>query len=82
MLIGESVPVTKTAISSLSSSSSSDVDNSESYSSDTHKRNTLFCGTQVLQTRPEGLDPVRAIVVQTGKLNNLKTIFSINYQFV
>ncbi|XP_072036622.1 polyamine-transporting ATPase 13A3-like [Amphiura filiformis] len=62
MLTGESVPVTKTSLSSAGSSG----DANELYSSDTHKRNTLFCGTQVLQTRPDGSQPVKAIVVQTG----------------
>ncbi len=64
--LGESVPVTKTA---LSSSVGPSGDSTDMYSSASHKRNTLFCGTQVLQTRPEGNQAVRAIVVQTGKIH-------------
>jgi len=45
MLTGESVPVTKTPLPS------SDAEMREVYQADTHKRHTLFCGTQVVQTR-------------------------------
>jgi predicted P-type ATPase len=58
MLTGECVPVTKTplppsSLHYLPSSSS-------------HKRHTLFCGTQVVQTRFYGNERVLAAVVGTG----------------
>ena len=60
MLTGESVPVTKTCVSSL------DTDHDELYSPETHKRNTLFAGTEVIQTRYYGDQAVLALVVRTG----------------
>ena len=60
MLTGESVPVTKSCVSSL------DTDNDELYSPETHKRNTIFAGTEVIQTRYYGDQPVLAVVVRTG----------------
>ncbi|XP_078614981.1 polyamine-transporting ATPase 13A3-like isoform X1 [Branchiostoma floridae x Branchiostoma japonicum] len=57
MLTGESVPVTKTHLPSQSS---------EVYSPEKHKSHTLFCGTQVIQTRYYGGEKVKAVVVRTG----------------
>nr|XP_053627607.1 polyamine-transporting ATPase 13A3-like [Cherax quadricarinatus] len=57
MLTGESVPVTKTNI----------VDRSDVlYNDKEHSRHTLFCGTQVIQTRFYGGERVVAVVVRTG----------------
>ncbi|XP_077998029.1 polyamine-transporting ATPase 13A3-like [Glandiceps talaboti] len=63
MLTGESVPVTKTPIPH-----SHDISSTESpyYNPDEHKRHTLFCGTQVIQTRYYGSGKVKAVVVRTG----------------
>ncbi|XP_013404305.1 probable cation-transporting ATPase 13A3, partial [Lingula anatina] len=60
MLTGESVPVTKTPLPNQS-------DSDEVFSpDDVHKRYTLFCGTQVIQTRYYGAGKVTAVVVRTG----------------
>ncbi len=40
---------------------------SEIFSSETHKRHTLFCGTHVIQTRYYGDAKVKAVVVATGE---------------
>ena len=37
------------------------------YSPDRHKRHTLFCGTQVIQTRFYANTPVTAVIVRTGQ---------------
>ena len=60
MLTGESVPVAKTCLSTL------DLDNDEVYSPESHKRNTMFAGTEVIQTRYYGDQEVMAVVVRTG----------------
>uniref|UniRef100_A0A3B4AJ50 P-type ATPase A domain-containing protein n=1 Tax=Periophthalmus magnuspinnatus TaxID=409849 RepID=A0A3B4AJ50_9GOBI len=59
MLTGESVPVTKTSIPG------SGEEGAQSYSLDQHKRHTLFCGTQVIQTRFYSGQMVKAVVVRT-----------------
>ncbi|CAL8281134.1 unnamed protein product [Lota lota] len=59
-LTGESVPVTKTALPSSGSEGAS------TYSTEEHKRHTLFCGTQVIQTRFYTGQLVKAVVVTTG----------------
>lgn len=56
VLTGESVPITKTALHS----------STEMYSPESHKRQTLFAGTQVIQTRYYGGEYVLARVVRTG----------------
>lgn len=56
--IGESVPVTKTPLPQ----------DTAPYSPDRYKRHTLFCGTQVIQTRFYANTPVTAVVVRTGQL--------------
>ncbi|KAL2098002.1 hypothetical protein ACEWY4_007209 [Coilia grayii] len=60
MLTGESVPVTKTSLPN------SDVEGKELYSSEQHKRHTLFCGTEVIQTRFYSGELVKALVVRCG----------------
>jgi len=60
MLTGESVPVTKSCLSKL------DEDSDEVYSPESHKRNTLFAGTSVIQTRYYGDQAVLAVVIRTG----------------
>ncbi|XP_037642436.1 probable cation-transporting ATPase 13A3 isoform X3 [Sebastes umbrosus] len=60
MLTGESVPVTKTSLPS------SGEDATRSYDIEEHKRHTLFCGTQVIQTRFYAGELVEAVVVRTG----------------
>ncbi|KAG7277394.1 hypothetical protein CRUP_033349, partial [Coryphaenoides rupestris] len=56
----ESVPVTKTSLPS------SGAEGSSTYSTEEHKRHTLFCGTQVIQTRFYTGQLVKAVVVTTG----------------
>ncbi|MEE6501522.1 hypothetical protein FKM82_004224 [Ascaphus truei] len=61
MLTGESIPVTKTPLPH--------VDNSvpwKTHSGEDYKRHVLFCGTEVIQTKPHGRDLVKAVVLQTG----------------
>jgi len=60
MLTGESVPVTKSCLSKL------DLDHDELYSVEGHKRNTIFAGTAVIQTRYYGDQAVLAVVIRTG----------------
>ncbi|XP_030259643.1 probable cation-transporting ATPase 13A3 isoform X7 [Sparus aurata] len=60
MLTGESVPVTKTSLPSSGEEAAS------SYDMEEHKRHTLFCGTQVIQTRFYAGELVKAVVVRTG----------------
>ncbi|KAJ8403208.1 hypothetical protein AAFF_G00354250 [Aldrovandia affinis] len=65
MLTGESVPVTKTNLPNLGL----DVKGGEGdtrYSMEEHKRHTLFCGTNVIQTRFYSGELVKALVVRTG----------------
>ncbi|BES87473.1 cation-transporting atpase [Nesidiocoris tenuis] len=57
MLTGESVPVTKTPLPN-----SADV----LYNDKEHARHTLFCGTQVIQTRYYGNEKVYAVVIRTS----------------
>ncbi|GLV46341.1 anne boleyn [Carabus blaptoides fortunei] len=57
MLTGESVPVTKTPIPNVPNLM---------YDPKEHSRHTLFCGTQVIQTRYFGNEKVLAIVIRTG----------------
>ena len=62
-MLGESIPVTKTALPM-------DVDSGPfgvPYSPEEHRRQTLFCGSHVLQTRFYGGEAVCAVVVRTGE---------------
>lgn len=58
MLTGESVPVLKTPLAVAD----------RQYSSEIERRHTLFCGTQVIQGKGEGLagSPAVAVVTSTG----------------
>ncbi|XP_040477668.1 probable cation-transporting ATPase 13A5 [Ursus maritimus] len=61
MLTGESIPVTKTPLPH--------VDNTvawKSHSLEDYRKHVLFCGTEVIQVKPSGQGPVRAVVLQTG----------------
>ncbi|XP_013386039.1 probable cation-transporting ATPase 13A3 isoform X2 [Lingula anatina] len=57
MLTGESIPITKTSVPNV---------NTEMYTPLTHKRHTLFCGTEVIQARSMNQESVKAVVVRTG----------------
>ncbi|EMP27108.1 Putative cation-transporting ATPase 13A4 [Chelonia mydas] len=61
MLTGESIPVTKTALPHTENTRSWKTHSAEDY-----RRHVLFCGTEVIQTKPTGKGPVRAVVLQTG----------------
>lgn len=58
VILGESVPVMKTAIQNESSM----------YNERDDSNHTLFCGTHVLQTRYHGNGKVHAVVLRTGFL--------------
>ncbi|NWY73439.1 AT133 ATPase, partial [Erithacus rubecula] len=64
MLTGESVPVTKINLPNPSEYPKAVGD--EIYSPDVHRRHTLFCGTNVIQTRFYTGELVKALVVRTG----------------
>ncbi|OCT80712.1 hypothetical protein XELAEV_18027526mg [Xenopus laevis] len=64
MLTGESVPVTKTNLPDPTTDSRTP--ENETYSTEIHKRHTLFCGTNVIQTRFYAGESVKAIIVRTG----------------
>ncbi|XP_015925261.1 polyamine-transporting ATPase 13A3 isoform X3 [Parasteatoda tepidariorum] len=57
MLTGESVPETKTPLLKL---------DDEIYCPTVHKRHTLFCGTEIIQTRYYENNRVLAVVTRTG----------------
>ncbi|XP_029472626.1 probable cation-transporting ATPase 13A4 [Rhinatrema bivittatum] len=61
MLTGESIPVTKTPLPCEDSSMPW-----KKHSAEDFRRHVLFCGTEVIQTKPSGHSPVKAIVLQTG----------------
>uniref|UniRef100_A0A4W3IJN4 Cation-transporting ATPase n=1 Tax=Callorhinchus milii TaxID=7868 RepID=A0A4W3IJN4_CALMI len=65
MLTGESVPVTKTNLPNPVESSRG-LEEDEMYNPEEHKRHTLFCGTNVIQTRFYTGELVKAVVVRTG----------------
>uniref|UniRef100_A0A8C6Q8H0 Polyamine-transporting ATPase 13A3 n=1 Tax=Nothobranchius furzeri TaxID=105023 RepID=A0A8C6Q8H0_NOTFU len=64
MLTGESVPVTKTNLPNPASGQQGEVD--DAYNTEEHKRHTLFCGTNVIQTRFYTGELVKAVVICTG----------------
>lgn len=64
MLTGESVPVTKTNLPNPLPGDRGESDSA--YSTEEHKRHTLFCGTNVIQTRFYTGELVKAVVVRTG----------------
>nr|XP_023650602.1 probable cation-transporting ATPase 13A3 isoform X2 [Paramormyrops kingsleyae] len=66
MLTGESVPVTKTQLPLPPSGGDDDRLQEPAYDPEEHRRHTLFCGTQVIQTRYYSGESVKAVVVRTG----------------
>lgn len=56
-LTGESVPLCKVALTE---------DPNILYTPTTHKKNTLFCGTKVIQVQSSNHLHVKAIVIRTG----------------
>ncbi|XP_064185049.1 polyamine-transporting ATPase 13A3-like isoform X2 [Anguilla rostrata] len=67
MLTGESVPVTKTQLPLPPCGGGPDGALPEPlYDPEEHRRHTLFCGTQVIQTRYYSGERVRAVVIRTG----------------
>ncbi|KAL2089748.1 hypothetical protein ACEWY4_014436 [Coilia grayii] len=65
MLTGESVPVTKTNLPNPRQGGRGS-DSDTVYCTEEHKRHTLFCGTNVIQTRFYSGELVKAVVVRTG----------------
>ncbi|XP_048107849.1 polyamine-transporting ATPase 13A3 isoform X2 [Alosa alosa] len=65
MLTGESVPVTKTNLPNPRQGEKGD-EGDGFYCTEEHKRHTLFCGTNVIQTRFYSGELVKAVVVRTG----------------
>uniref|UniRef100_A0A8P0TQD6 Cation-transporting ATPase n=1 Tax=Canis lupus familiaris TaxID=9615 RepID=A0A8P0TQD6_CANLF len=61
MLTGESIPVTKTPLPHSENTMAW-----KSHSSEDYRKHVLFCGTEVIQVKPSGQGPVRAVVLQTG----------------
>lgn len=59
LLLGESVPVTKTPLPHTR--------DEELFCPNEYKRHVLFCGTHVLQTRYYGKASVKAAVIRTGE---------------
>ncbi|MEQ2231153.1 hypothetical protein ILYODFUR_036593 [Ilyodon furcidens] len=70
-LPGESVPVTKTNLPNPLPGDRQGADSA--YNTEEHKRHTLFCGTNVIQTRFYSGELVKAVVVRTGQHDNLET---------
>lgn len=66
---GESVPVTKTNLPNPLPGEQEETDSA--YSTEEHKRHTLFCGTDVIQTRFYTGELVKAVVVRTGQNLNV-----------
>uniref|UniRef100_A0A673TDB0 Cation-transporting ATPase n=1 Tax=Suricata suricatta TaxID=37032 RepID=A0A673TDB0_SURSU len=61
MLTGESIPVTKTPLPHTENTMAW-----KSHSVEDYRKHVLFCGTEVIQVKPSGQGPVRAVVLQTG----------------
>ncbi|EYC46090.1 hypothetical protein Y032_0408g925 [Ancylostoma ceylanicum] len=61
MLTGESVPITKVALTAVH-----DDDEDERFSFEKHSKHILYCGTNVLQTRYYQGKQVKAIVLRTA----------------
>ncbi|XP_059842890.1 probable cation-transporting ATPase 13A4 [Hypanus sabinus] len=60
MLTGESIPVTKIPLPNAPTAGC------WSQSTEDHKCHILFCGTQVIQSKPVGQSDVKAVVFRTG----------------
>ncbi|XP_008582747.1 PREDICTED: probable cation-transporting ATPase 13A5 [Galeopterus variegatus] len=61
MLTGESIPVTKTPLPQTENTMPW-----KSHSLEDYRKHVLFCGTEVIQVKPSGQGPVKAVVLQTG----------------
>ncbi|KAM3931839.1 putative cation-transporting ATPase 13A4 [Leptodactylus fuscus] len=61
MLTGESIPVTKTPLPKVNNSIPW-----MAHSGDDYKKHVLYCGTEVIQTKSNSQDLVKAVVLQTG----------------
>ncbi|KAF0884625.1 AT135 ATPase, partial [Crocuta crocuta] len=61
MLTGESIPVTKTPLPHTENTVAW-----KSHGMEDYRKHVLFCGTEVIQVKPSGQGPVRAVVLQTG----------------
>ncbi|XP_070262657.1 probable cation-transporting ATPase 13A5 isoform X5 [Myotis yumanensis] len=61
MLTGESIPVTKMPLPHMENTMPW-----KSHSSEDYRKHVLFCGTEVIQVKPTGQGPVRAVVLRTG----------------
>uniref|UniRef100_A0ABI7VUE3 Cation-transporting ATPase n=1 Tax=Felis catus TaxID=9685 RepID=A0ABI7VUE3_FELCA len=61
MLTGESIPVTKTPLPYTENTVAW-----KSHSLEDYRKHVLFCGTELIQVKPSGQGPVRAVVLQTG----------------
>lgn len=60
--LGESIPVTKTPLPHTENTMPWKTHSLEDY-----RKHVLFCGTEVIQVKPSGQGPVRAVVLQTGE---------------
>lgn len=69
---GESVPVTKTNLPNPLPDETRETDTV--YNTEDHKRHTLFCGTNVIQTRFYSGELVKAVVVRTGEYSCLYNV--------
>lgn len=69
-VLGESVPVTKTDLPNPQVDKRSG-EGDVIYSTESQKRHTLFCGTNVIQTRYYTGEMVKAVVVRTGMSQNV-----------
>lgn len=65
------MPVTKTNLPNPQQGDRG-ADGDKEYNLDEHKRHTLFCGTNVIQTRFYSGELVKAVVVRTGKWVRLR----------
>lgn len=70
VFVGESVPVTKTDLPNPQLDKRSG-EGDVIYGTESHKRHTLFCGTNVIQTRYYTGEMVKAVVVRTGMSQNV-----------
>ncbi|NXN99471.1 AT134 ATPase, partial [Rhinopomastus cyanomelas] len=61
MLTGESIPVTKTHLPQ-----SDNIKPWRMHCTEDYKKHVLFCGTEVIQTRPDDKGVVKAVVLRTG----------------
>ncbi|KAM9089924.1 LOW QUALITY PROTEIN: putative cation-transporting ATPase 13A5 [Megaptera novaeangliae] len=61
MLTGESISVTKTPLPHTENTTAW-----KSHSLERYRKHVLFCGTEVIQVKPSGQGPVRAVILQTA----------------